>query len=592
VLLATLAAPARSRIGHSKKEEEPMKTKRETLGLRASLLLAFLAVLFVACGPQAAPTTAPQATAAGAPQPQVTQAATIAPQPQVTQAATIAAQPQPTSAGPSAKKVVVIGLQELVTSFDYPYDWAIVATWIQSNIGDCLVWRDRNTTAFVPWLAESFQNVNDTTWRFKLRPNIKFTNGEPFNSQAVKYTVERIQADQKALVWAQWTFIKQVNIVDDLNLEIVTNNPEPAFLSKMAGTACQVVPPKYAQQVGSQGFGQSPIGTGPFKFVEWKKDDRIVLEANPEYFKGKPAIDQIVFRAIPESSTRVAEALTAGVDLAVSPPSQDWPRIQSNQNLVLDKFQTTQTMMLVARAGPSKTLPDFKGVTTNPKIRQAIELAIDRKALVDLISGMGVPTLTRITPPTLGVNPKLYNTVGEYNVAKAKQLVQDAGYKGETLTFHSTTAWLMQKEVSEAITAMLTNIGLKVDLKLLPITSFREQVYAPNKNEELYLDALGNSFFDPWITVLSEQSDRRERSGWSGPEADEADKLIRAAAVNMNADERGKQYQRIAELMDASNGGAYMFLYQAKDAVARNKRFNFQVPLDGFLWLGQANVTQ
>src|SRR5207244_11881803 len=107
---------------------------------------------------------------------------------------------------------------------------------------------------------------------------------------------------------------------------------------------------------------------------EWNMCYRVVLNANPSFFKGKPAIDEIIFRAIPEDSTRVAEALTGGVDLAVSVPAQDWPRIESNQKLTLDRFQTTQTMMLVARAGPSKTMPDFKGVTTNPKIRQAIEL--------------------------------------------------------------------------------------------------------------------------------------------------------------------------------------------------------------------------
>lgn len=94
--------------------------------------------------------------------------------------------------------------------------------------------------------------------------------------------------------------------------------------------------------------------------------------------------------------------------------------------------------------------------------------------------------------------------------------------------------WLKQKEVAEAITAMLEDVGLTIDLQVMDVTTFREQVYFPYRNDELYMDALGNSFFDPWIAVLSERSDRRERSGWNGPLADEADVLIREAAVNMD----------------------------------------------------------
>jgi len=487
-------------------------------------------------------------------------------------------------------KTLTVGMRELVTSFDYPYDWAIAATWIHSNIGDCLVWRDRKTAEFVPWLAESFENVDDTTWRFKLREGVSFHNGEPFNAAAVKYTIDRIQADEKALVHPQWKFIQEVRVVDDYNLEFITGAPEPAFLSKMAGTACQVVPPGYTEEVGSEGFGQSPIGTGPFKFVEWIKDDRVVLEANPDYFRGAPGVDRLVFRAVPEDSSRVAELLTGGVDLMISVPNQDRARVEENADLAIDEFLTTQVVMLSLRAGPSAPMPDFSGPTQNEKVRQAIAYAIDRAALIELINGMGVPTMTRITPPTLGSSEELYNKTGTYDPARAQQLLQEAGYNGEPLVFHSTSSFPMQKEVTEAIVAMLQEVGLNIELNFMELTAFREQIYAPRKNEELYMEALGNSFFDPWIAVLSEQSDRRERSGWSGPQADEADKLIRAAAVNMNQEERAEQYKQIQQLLIAENGGPTVYLYQMKDTLARADRVTYTPAPDGFLWFGEASV--
>jgi peptide/nickel transport system substrate-binding protein len=555
--------------------------------IRVTLLAALAALLVSACGqapPAAQPTTAPVAEPTAAPAAAPTEAPTVAAA-APTEAPTAAA-----ATDASGGRTLTVGLRELVTSFDYPYDWAIVATWIHSNIGDCLVWRDRETAEFVPWLAESWENVDATTWTFKLREGITFHNGEPFNAEAVKYTIERIQADETALVHPQWLFISEINIIDDYNIEFKTAANEPAFLSKMAGTACQVVPPVYTEEVGTEGFGQAPIGTGPFKFVEWVRDDRVVLEANPDYFQGAPGIDQLIFRAIPEDSTRVAELLTGGVDLITSVPMQDQERVTSAGNLVVDSFLTTQVQLIALRSGPSSTYEDWTGITEDPRIRQAIAYAIDRQALVDLLGGTVVPTLSRIIPPTLGASDEFYGQVGTYDPERARALLAEAGYNGEPLTFHSTTAWPMQREVTEAITAMLQDVGLNIDLQIMELTAFREQIYVPSRNEEIYMDALGNSFFDPWIAVLAERSDRRQRTGWSGPEADEADTLIRAAAENMNAEERAAQYEEIQRLLLAENGGPYVFLYRMSDTIGRSDRVSYAPAPDGFLWFGQSSV--
>jgi peptide/nickel transport system substrate-binding protein len=487
----------------------------------------------------------------------------------------------PAFAGPSASKRLNVAFQELVTSFDPPTDWAIVATWIHSNIGDCLVWRDRKTGRFVPWLAEKWQRLSDTSWRFTLRRGVKFHNGEPFNAQAVKFTIDRILADKKMLVYNQWLFVKEIKVVDDQTIEIATPAPEPAMLSKMAGTGCQMVPPAYMQQVGPQGFAQKPVGTGPFKFVEFRKDDRVVLEANPDYFQGKPDIDQIVIRAIPEPSTRVAELLQGGVDLVVSVPSQDWQRVESNRNLTLNKALTTQTVLLVLRHTQGM-------VTADPRIRAAIDYAIDRKTLVKLAGTGAVPTRTRVTPPTLGWHPNLYNK-DIYNPDRARQLLREAGYNGQPLTFHSTTVWPMQKEVSEALGAMLEAVGLKVNLQILDVSTFREQIYygayAGRGNREIYMDALGNSFFDPWIAVLGFTCARAQRTDYCRQDLDQ---LIAQAAQEMVAEKRKQLYYKIQEIV--AEDRPYVFLYQMMDTVGMNKKLDWTPAPDGFVWLGKARI--
>lgn len=514
--------------------------------------------------------------------------ACVAPAPGAQPAAESAEAVEVPAEAAAADSSVSIGMNELVTSLDPPTDWAIAATWIHMNLFDCLVWRNRDTAVFEPWLAESYEQVDDKVWKLKLREGVKFHNGEEFNADAVKWTYERILGDETMITHKQWLFIKEIRALSPMEVEIETVDPEPAFLSKISGTGCGVQAPLAGMKQKEEGSEYTPIGTGPFKFVEWVKDDHITLAANEEYWQGAPAIKTLIWKAIPEVSTRVANLLTSDVDLVLSVPAQDWERVNGNEGTEIKQFLTTQVMLLAMRIGPSAKYEDWTGITSNAKIREAIGLAIDRAALIDLIDGMGIPVLSRVTPPTLGWSEALYDQVGEYNPDRARELIQEAGYDGSPLTFHASTSWLKQKEVAEAITAMLQDVGLNIDLQVLDVTTFREQIYFPYRNDELYMDALGNSFFDPWIAVLSERADRRERSGWSGPLADEADQLIREAAVNMDPAARAEQYIKIQELINQDFVNVY--LYQMYDTVGISKSLDWNPPLDGFLWMGNAKL--
>lgn len=483
-------------------------------------------------------------------------------------------------------RTVTIGMPELLTSLDPPTDWAIAATFIHMNMFDCLVWRNRETAEFEPWLAESWENIDDTTWRLKLREGVTFHNGEPFTADAVVWTYQRILDDPTMITHRQWTFIESIEVVNDFEVIIRTTAPEPAFLSKMAGTGCGIQAPQHGRAQAESGAEYRPVGTGPFKFVSFARDDNIVLEANETYWQGAPEIKRLVWRAIPELATRVASLLTGEVDLVTGVPPADWARINANPGTTIKDYLTTRVMLLALRAGPSAPYPDWSGVTQDRRIRKAISLAIDRATIIEVIDGMGVPVLSRITPPTLGWDERFYNTVGEYNPEEARRLLAEAGYAGEPLTFHTTTAWLFQRDVAEVVTAMLQEVGLNVNLNVMDIVTFREQIYFPYRNQELYMEALGNTFFDPWIVVLSERSDRRERSGWNEPEAERADALIRAAAVEMDPVRRREMYVELQEiLIDAA---VSIPLYQMRDALGISERINWNPPLDEFLWMGNA----
>jgi len=534
-------------------------------------------MVLAACGgaPAAAPEAAePASTAAEA---------SVAPAPASAEPSAVGAASQAAAGG----KTATIGMVELVTSLDPPTDWAIAATWIHMNIFDCLIWRNRDTAEFEPWLAQSYEAVDDVTWRFKLRQGVTFHNGEPFNADAVVWTYERILADDKMITYPQWTFIKSVTPVDDYTVDFVTQTPEPAMLSKISGTGCGLQAPEHGKTQAESGAEYMPVGTGPFKFAEWVKDDYIRLEANADYWQGKPDIDTLVFRSIPEVSTQVASLLSGEIDLMVGVPRQDWERINANEGTSVEEFLTNRTMLLALRTGPSSAMPDWTGPTSDPLVRQAINLAIDRQTILELIDNMGVPTLSRITPPTLGWSDKFFEQVGEYNPDRARELLAQSGYNGEPLTFHASTAFIYEKEVAEAVAAMLQDIGLNIDLQVLDVTTFREKVYFPNKNEEIYMDALGNSFFDPWITVKEFEPGQKQRSGWENAEAD---KLIIEAAQNMDPEARAAQYVRIQELINQDL--PHIYLYLMKDALGTSDRLEFKMNPDNFLWMGFAKIAE
>lgn len=484
---------------------------------------------------------------------------------------------------------ITVAIGELPTSLDPPRDWAIAATWVHMNLFDCLIWRDRETMEFVPWLATSWENVDDLTWRLSLRDDVTFHNGEQFDADAVVYTYERIYTTSQAefITYNQWTFIDHINVLSPYEIEIVTREPDPAFLSRISGTGCGIQAPIAGREMAESG-DYTPIGTGPYRLVSYALDDNLVMEANPDWFKGAPEIETIVWQSIPESSTRVASLMTGATDLISAVPFQDWERINNNQGTTVTEFLTTQVMMLAMRAGPNAQFPDYSGPTEDVRVRQAIAYAIDRELIIEVIDGLGVPTLTRLTPPTLGWSPETYDTFGDYDPERAMELLAEAGYAGEELVFQTSATWINQRELAEVVTAMLQAVGLNVNLQIMDTTTFREQVYFPYRNRELYLDALGNSFFDPWIVVLSERDDRRERSGWSGPQADEVSDLVRAAAVNMNLEEREQQYRRIDQL--TREAAISIPLYQMIDAIAQTDRVNWAPPQDGFFWLANATL--
>ena len=479
-----------------------------------------------------------------------------------------------------------IGINQLATSMDPPTDWIVESTWIHMNMFDCLVWRNRDTAAFEPWLATSVENVSDTVWRIELREGVTFHNGEPFDAEAVAWTYQRILDDPTILVYNQWTFIDEIRVVDDLTVEIETRATEPAFLSRMSGTGCGIQAPEEGRRRAEAGEPYHPVGTGPFMLERFDREDQVVLVANPDYWRGAPAIERLEWVAMPEAVTRTSALIAEQADVIVAVTPQDAPNIDANPGTSAVNFFTNRVMLLSLRAGASEQYPDWEGPTSDIRVRQAIQYAIDRRELQAVLTEDSIPVLARTFPPTVGWDPEMYDNYGDFDPERARQLLDEAGYDGEPVVFHASPQSAHAVDAAQVIAAMLQDVGLNVDLRVLAVPTFREQVDLPYRNEEIVMNILNNSFFDPWIEVLAQRGDRRERSGWTGPAADRADELIRAAEVNMDPDSRAEQIREVNRLI--YDEAVVIHLFRVPETLGVVDRLDWVPSPDGFLWFGNA----
>ncbi len=268
-------------------------------------------------------------------------------------------------------KVLTIANATDIESFDPHNNNNTASEAVLVNVFDYLLKNDSQQKK-VPGLATSWEKVNDTTWRFHLREGVTFHNGDPFTAEDVKYTIERVAKDNTLKQNSYFKNIKEVKVVDEHTADIITDGPDPLLLNRLSKMGAGILPSKYIEKNGIEAFLKNPIGTGPYKFSQWIKDDRVVLVKNDKYYEGQLKWDQVVFRSIPEASTRVSELLAGSIDIASGIPSTDIERIQGEDGKKIVKAPIQRVLQLILRQSQGS-------VTANPKVREAIDLAIDKK---------------------------------------------------------------------------------------------------------------------------------------------------------------------------------------------------------------------
>ena len=392
-----------------------------------------------------------------------------------------------------------------IRTMDAPVTWFGSTHWLTNLLYDCLIWRAADGNGYVPQAAETWENIDDLTWRFNLRAGNTFHNGEPLDAEAVKWNLDRVRTREDFLVQPQWQFIDEVVIVDNLTVDVITKVPYPYFEYDVSYNGCELLPPDYMEEVGEEEFARTPVGSGPYKLAEFTESDRYVFEAWDDYWGGRPEVDRVIYQVIPEQSAQVAALLAGQVDLIPSVPVPDRQMIEAADGISLISETSNRMHLFYLRVetetgAVAETYPDFEPATLDQNVRQAISHALDRALLAE-VQGAAKPTLLRACSYTPEGSVGQYAdpaTIEEwYNPELAKELLAEAGFadgEGPKLyldapTFQSGN----EKEVAEVAAAMLEEVGFSVEVNVLDTSAYNEQISSGGNNRDMSLATLGCS---------------------------------------------------------------------------------------------------
>lgn len=399
--------------------------------------------------------------------------------------------------------------------------------------------------AIVPHLAASWSFPDDSTIEFVLRDDVTFHNGERFSAESVKYSVERIldEALQSGIA-SRFAVIESVEVVDSQRVRLHLSRSDSSILWNLTGLA--MLPPEYGARVTAAAFSRAPVGTGPFSFVEWVRDDHITVRANPDYFsggvKGQPGVAQVVFRILPEDATRTAELRAGGVHLI--------------EKLPVDLVGTVEAAGMIAvpadtgRFSVAWMVADGDGPLADKRVRQAFNYALNTDAIIDAVyQGYASPIASPFTKSTLGYDPSIEPY--PYDPERARDLLAEAGYAdGFSVTLDTTG------DPTEGLltASALEEIGIQVTVRQLEASIFNTN-WTTGETSEIYSASWGAAG-DPqqYLDMLVKSDGFLSRYG-----DERVDELLAQSAVTLDTDARAALLSEIQQILHDDPAAIYQW---------------------------------
>jgi peptide/nickel transport system substrate-binding protein len=440
-----------------------------------------------------------------------------------------------------------------------------------SMVVEELVKYDKNGK-LVPDLATSWQQSGDgLTYTFTLRQNVKFTDGTPFNADAVKWSLDRLNspATFKAQP-GQLKVIKDVTAVDPTHVKITLKTPFSPFLAAMTQPTAGVMSP---QEIGKQGNTIAtivhPIGTGPYMLAEYVHGDHVLFKRNPDYWGQKPAYASQLYKIVPEAANRESLVKAGQADVAFAPPPNDLAALRNDGDLSVMMLPSDRTIFVSIDTQDTK-VPQLQ----NRQVRQAMNYAVNKDAIIKNVT---YGTTTKLDAPIAkGVFGYCKTGSYDYNPTKAKQLLQQAGATNLTLTMRSPQGrYIADYEAAQAIAGDLRKVGINVNLANPPDwASYVGMVNVPPAKATQDIHILG------WAPAFLDASQQMQQfttefippgglstSYYSNPQVDQL-----VAKANSESDKAQRQKDYCSAEKTIWNDAPWIFLWNQKNPTVTTKK--------------------
>lgn len=367
-------------------------------------------------------------------------------------------------AGPATAAELRVGFTQDALTLDPANHRKRETETIIRNIYDGLLTRDPKMQV-VPELAESYKQLDPTTYEFTLRQGVKFHSGDPLTAEDIKFTFDRLTKDgamggqtspRKSLLGP----LQDVTVVDARTVRFKLKEPWPILPPMLPFQ--EVVSKKFVEKVGSDALATQANGTGPFKLVEWRRGDAVIMERFADYYGGAsdippvgPAkVDRVIFKIIPENASRVAALLSGDVHIVNELPPSAMKQVEASSNAAVAKVNGTRTFFV--------SLNVAKKPFDDVRVRRALNHAVNKKLIIDrVLNGTATPLNGVLSPDAFAFNDKLPEYA--YDTDKAKKLLAEAGVTTLSLTIDTEGAF---KEQAEAIASMLQRAGVQAKVQV------------------------------------------------------------------------------------------------------------------------------
>lgn len=432
---------------------------------------------------------------------------------------------------------------------------------------DNLGTRDLSTMKMGPHLAKSWLAIEPTVWEMELRDDVVFHNGEPFDAETVKYNLERItNPEQKSPQMGNFEPFESAEILSPYKLRINSKAPWPIFAERLQNF--QMLPPKYTMEKGDEYAGSHPIGTGPYKFVDWKRDQQIVLERNDAYWGPKPAFKNIIIRIIPEKATEIAELLAGKIDLMRAVPTDQIDTIK--QSGVADVVvQDALRVFMIGLDARGRTGPNpFQDV----RVRHAVNHAVNVDGIIESLQVGGHRAPALLNPMHFAYDASI--KPHEYDPEKAKALLAEAGYPdGFSTKMASPSGHLLPNArlVEQAIQRDLGKVGIMMENEILEGSTFNELQDKGTLAPMINMSWGSYSVFDPDALYYLITYSKSNKSYWTN---EEFDKLIEEAHSIVDQDRRLELYTQAQKIVREE--APYLFLFTLVGVYATSKSIDWK----------------